>query len=466
MKKIDLIAKARNTIDRYRMLKPKDRILVAVSGGPDSVALLFILLELRKEYNLPLFVAHLNHKLRGEESDQDQKFVRKLASDLNLKLYTRSCYVEKEAKRLKLSTEECARKIRYDYLNKLADKLKAQKIALGHNSNDQAETVLIRLIRGSGSLGLSGIPPVKGKIIRPLIEIKRPQIEAFLKKKKIPFRIDSSNLRTDYLRNRVRLRLLPILKREFNPKIEEVLNRTASILRAEQRLLNKHAEKAYPKVVLREQNNKIILDLKRFSGYDKSLKRFMVRNCVKRLKGDLMQLTFDKVETLLNLIDQAKSGKRVDLIDDIYGDVTKDHISIYQRKPQDFSYALSLPGKKELRKLGVSIDSEVSPCLKAKGGVKSQNKWTALLDMNKLAPPFRLRNRKNGDRFRPLGMRGTKSVADFLVDTKVPRCDRDEVMLLTSGNKIAWVVGYRMSEDFKVTSKTRRILKIEVKKNK
>lgn len=463
MKKMDLISKAKKTIDRHQMIKPGDRILVAVSGGPDSVALLLVLLALKQKFNLSLFIAHVNHKLRGKESDKDQEFVRKLVSDLNLKLYTKSFQVKKEAQRLKLSVEECARKIRYDYLNKMADRLKAQKIALGHNFNDQAETILLRLIRGSGSLGLSGIPPIKDRIIRPLIEIKREEIETFLKKKKIPFRIDSSNLRTDYLRNKVRLRLLPILKKGYNPKIEEVLNRTASILRAEEIFISQKALKAYPKVILREQNEKIILDLKRFSRYDDSIKRFMIRNCVKKLKGDLKELTFDKVESLLNLIHKGKSGKSVDLLDDIYGDITKDYISIYKKKTKEFNYTLSLPGKRELKKLKVSIDSEIL-FSQSKRNIKNKDNLTAFLDMNRLKPPLRLRNRKNGDRFKPLGMKGTKSVADYLVDLKVPRCDRDEVMLLTSRNNIAWLVGYRISEDFKVTTKTKKVIKIKIEK--
>ena len=463
MKKVDFISKAEKTIDHYNMIKPKDRILVAVSGGPDSVALLLVLLELMNDFNLSLYVAHVNHKLRGKESDKDQEFVRKLASDLKLKFFTRSFQVKKEAQKLKLSVEECARKKRYGYLNSLADKLKAQKIALGHNFNDQAETVLIRLIRGSGSLGLSGIPPVKSRIIRPLIEMKREEIETFLKQKKIPFRIDSSNLRTDYLRNKVRLKLLPILKKGYNPKIEEVLNRTAFILRSEERYINQKALKAYSRVILREQNDKIILDSRRFLGYDDSIKRFMIRNCVKKLKGDLMELTYDKVESLLNLMQQGKSGKSVDLLDDIYGDITKDCISVYKKKSKNFNYYVSLPGKSEIKKLKVGIDSEIlsSP---SKRNIKNQDKLTAFLDMNKLKPPLRLRSRMNGDRFRPLGMRGTKSVADYLVDTKVPRCDRDEVMLLTSKNKIAWLVGYRISEDFKVTNKTNKVIKITIEK--
>jgi tRNA(Ile)-lysidine synthase len=464
MEKDDLVSRVKNTINRYQMLKSRDRVVVAVSGGPDSVALLFVLLELKNELNLSLFVAHVNHKLRGNESDQDQEFVRKLASDLNLKFYRRSFQVKKKAKKLRLSVEECARRIRHNYLNELADKLKAQKIALGHNFNDQAETVLMRLIRGSGSLGLSGIPPVKNKIIRPLIEIRREEIETFLKSKNIPFRIDSSNLRTDYLRNRVRLKLLPILKKEYNPKIEETLNRTASILRAEEELLYQEVEAAYPKVMLRERDDKIILDSKKFLGYNDSLKRFMIRNCVKKLKGDLRELTFEKVEVLLNLIQQGKSGKRVDLLEDIYGDVTKDHLSIYKRKEKQFNYSLSFLKKRRIRKLGVSIDSEILNRIALPKVVRSGNQWVAFLDMEKLKPPLKLRSRKNGDRFKPLGMKGTKSVADFLVDSKVPGCERDEVMLLTSQSRIAWLAGLRISEDFKVTPKTKKVLKIEIKK--
>jgi tRNA(Ile)-lysidine synthase len=464
MKKVDLITKAKRTIDRYQMLKSGDKVVVALSGGPDSVALLFVLLKLKKELDLSLSLAHVNHKLRGKESDQDQEFVRKLSSDLKLKLYTRSFQVKIQAKKLRLSVEECARKIRYDYLNRLAEKLKAQKIALGHNFNDQAETVLIRLIRGSGSVGLSGIPPVKERIIRPLIEIKREEIEDFLRKKKISYRIDSSNLRTDYMRNKVRLELLPILKKEYNPKIEEVLNRTAYILRAEEKLLDKESGKAYSNVMLRETKDKIILDSKRFSGYDESIKRFMIRNCVKKLKGDLMELTFDKVETLLNLTKQGKSGKRVDLLEDIYGDVTQDHLSIYKKKEEEFEYDFSLPKKKRIKKLGIKIYSEILPGSSLSKKVAHQNQWVALFDMEKLKPPLRLRSRKNGDKFRPLGMKGTKSVADFLVDSKVPRCERDEVMLLTSRGKIAWLVGYRINEDFKVTPRTKKILKIEIDK--
>ncbi len=464
MEKDNLISRARNTINRHQMLTFKDKVVIAVSGGPDSVALLFLLLELKKEFNLSLFVAHVNHKLRGKESDEDQEFVSKLASDLKLKLHSRSFQVQKEATKLRLSVEECARKIRYDYLNKLADKLKAPRIALGHNFNDQAETVLMRLIRGSGSLGLSGIPPVKDRIIRPLIEIKREEIETFLKDREISCRTDSSNLKTDYLRNRVRLKLLPLLRKEYNPKIEETLNRTASILGAEEELLNQEVEAAYPGVLLREQNDRIILDSRKFVGYHNSLKRFMIRNCVKKLKGDLRELTFDKVETLLRLLEQGKSGRRVDLLEQVHGDVTKDYLIVYKRKEKRVNYDLPFLKKRKIKKLGVSIDSQVLARASVPKGVRGENRWVALLDLEKLKPPLRLRSRKNGDRFKPLGMKGNKSVADFLVDSKVPRSERDEVMLLTSRNKIAWLVGYRISDDFKVTPETKKILRIRVKK--
>jgi tRNA(Ile)-lysidine synthase len=464
MKKADFISKAKKTIGRHNMIKSGDKVIVAVSGGPDSVALLLVLLELKKEFKLCLDVAHVNHKLRGKESDQDQAFVRKLCSDLNLNLHSKSFQVRKQARKLKLSVEECAREIRYDYLNKLADKLRAQKIALGHNRDDQAETVLIRLIRGSGSLGLSGIPPVKDRIIRPLIDAKRVEIERFLKSNNVPFRIDSSNLRTDYLRNRVRLKLLPILKKEYNPKIEEVLSRTASILRAEEQLLNREAQKAYSKTVTQEQKDRILLDSKRFSECDEWLKRLLIRDCVKKLKGDLRELSFEKVEALTALVEKRKSGKRVDLLADVVADVTKEHLSIHRKKEEKFRYPLSYPPKRKIRNLRVEIDSEISLKPPSLRSIRGRDNWVAFLDMQKLKPPLILRSRKNGDRFRPLGMNGTKSVADFLVDLKIPRCQRDEVMLLTSQDRIAWLVGYRISEEFKVTPGTKKVLKIEVKK--
>ena len=478
MKNDVFIKKFKQTIARYDLLevppaaglRKGDKVLVAVSGGPDSVALLYALLEIKEEFDLDLCVAHLNHKLRGRESDEDQKFVKNLASKLNLKFFSKSIDVKKEAKKRKLSLEEGARLVRYRYLENLADRIKANKIAMGHQADDQAETFLMRLVRGAGGTGLSGIPPKRGKIIRPLIEIKREEIEKFLKEKGRSYRTDSSNLLPNYFRNKIRLLLLPQIKKKFNPKIVDVLNRASNIISFQQQYVEKNCEEILrfvckSKKMVRPrspQKDKIVLDLKKFIEYDMCLKREMIRLCVKELIGDQAELSFDSIERTLNLIQKQKSGRRVRLTGSIWAEVSGENLAIYTKKEKQCNYPISFPGQRNLRDLGMRIKSEIVSRSSLPQKIKSKGEEVAFLDWEKLKGPFRLRSRRPKDKFKPLGMQGTKSIADFLIDMKVPRYERDEVMLLTTQGKIAWILGYRISDEFKVTDKTKKVLRIEV----
>ena len=486
MKNDVFLKKFKQTIARYDLLGKGERVLVAVSGGPDSVALLYALLEIKDEFNLGLCVAHLNHKLRGRESDEDQKFVRNLAHKLNLKFFSKSIDVQKEAKKRKLSLEEAARLVRYSYLENLANRIKADKIAVGHQADDQAETFLMRLFRGAGGLGLSGIPPKRGKIIRPLIETKRDEIERFLKEKGVLYRTDSSNLLPNYFRNKIRLSLLPLLKKKFNPKIVEVLNRASNIISLQQQYIEKKCEEILPLICksrkmvrlpsasLRTsrspQKDKIILDLKRFMDYDICLKREIIRLCVKEIDRDRFGLlttsftdpSFDSIERALNLIQRKRSGRRVKLTKNIWAEVSGENLAIYREKKKQYNYPISPPGERNLKSLGMRIRSEIVSRSSLPQKIKSEGEKVAFLDWEKLKGPFRLRSRRPKDKFKPLGMQGTKSIADFLIDTKVPRYERDEVMLLTTQGKIAWIVGYRISDEFKVTDKTKKVLRMEV----
>jgi tRNA(Ile)-lysidine synthase len=492
MKNEIFIKKFKKTIAHYDLLQKGDRVLVAVSGGPDSVALLYALLETKDEFNLDLCVAHLNHKLRGKESDEDEKFVKNLAQKLDLKFFSKSIDVKKEAKKMKLSLEEVARLARYQYLENLADKIKADKIAIGHQADDQAETFLMRLLRGAGGLGLSGIPPKRGKIIRPLIEIKREEIEKSLKEKGQSYRIDSSNLLPNYFRNKIRLSLLPQIKKNFSPRIVDILTRTSDIISLQQRYIEKKCEEILrficktkkmvrlpsarlPSTSLRDgeqsrtvrtsrspQKDKIVLDLKKFINYDISLKREMIRLCVKELNEDLQDLSFDSIERTLDLIQKEKSGRKVKLTKNTWAEVSGENLAIYIEKKKQHAYSISLPGEKYLRNLGMRIRSEIFSRSSLPERIKSRGEEVAFLDWEKLKEPFSLRSRRPKDKFKPLGMQGTKSIADFLIDMKVPRYERDEVMLLTTRGKIAWIVGHRISDEFKVTDKTKKVLKMEV----
>ena len=462
MKESKFIDKLRETIRRFDLLKKGDRVLVALSGGPDSVALLYGLLAIQPEFDLKLYLAHLNHKLRGAESDEDERFVKELAGSLKLRFFSKRVDVQKESKRRKLSIEECAREIRYEYLQKIAERIKADKIALGHQADDQAETFLMRLLRGAGGAGLSGIPAKRGKIIRPLIQIKREDIEKFLKANKISYRLDSSNYLTDYFRNKVRLSFLPKIKEEFNPKIVETLNRTADILSFQQEYIEKICEQILQEIGTKGKN-RIIIALKEFAHYDISLQREMIRLCVKKLKGDLNQLTYESVERALDLVQKKKSGRKVRLANKIWMEISEKELVFYkEREAKEFDYSLALPGEVNLKGCGVKIKAEIVKGKPTSRILFTQDQNIAFLDWEKLKSPFRLRSRRRGDKFKPLGMKGTKSLADFLIDAKVLHHLRDEVPILTSKGKIAWVVGYRINDEFKVTDKTRKVLKVEV----
>ncbi len=430
-----MLRKFEETINRWNMLKKGDRVIVACSGGPDSVALLNLLNQIKGEYGLKLFIAHINHKLRGKESDEDERFVKRLALNLRLKFYSKSFDIKRIAKKEKLSIEECARKIRYDYLIKLANRIKATKIALGHNADDQAETVLMRLIRGAGGLGLSGIPLVSGKIIRPLLEIKRGLIEKFLSENKLQFKIDSSNLRKDYFRNRIRLELIPLLRKSYNPKIVDALNRTASILSAQEKFLKEETFKVFNKIIERE-DKKISLDLNKLFNYDIYFRRELVRLAIDQMGGGVFKTNFEIVERILDLAQKKKTGRRIFLNRSLLAEISLNYLNIYQVEKKKKGLPVVFPGIKKSKMFGISLDSEIIKKKDLKEKPFNDNQMTAFLDWGKLKLPFSLRNPESGDKFKPLGMKGTKSLKDFLTDLKVPRYEKERALVLTSKGKI------------------------------
>ena len=263
MKNIEYCLKTKvlGTIREYRMIAPGEKVLVGVSGGPDSIALLYILHDLQEELDCKLHIAHLNHKLRGEESDADAEYVKEHSKILNLPITIEEIDVSGMLAKGE-SLESGARRIRYAFYQEAMASVNASKVALGHNADDQAETVIMRLIRGSGAQGLCGIPPIRdGVFIRPIIGIERAEIEKYLQSLNISPRIDSSNLSWDYHRNRIRLDLLPALRHDYNPNISNTLQQTADILRAEDDLLTEIAEDSMNKCLKYRDSQTIVLYL-------------------------------------------------------------------------------------------------------------------------------------------------------------------------------------------------------------
>lgn len=312
----DFLDKVRTTIKKYNMLEKHDRILVGLSGGPDSMTLLHALLSLKKEYALEIYIAHLDHKFRGEESVKDREFCANLAKDLNLDIVCETIDVPKIAEEKGISPEEAARIERYDFFRRVAKKKSIGKIAVGHTKDDQAETVLMHAIRGSGMLGLGGMSPVKAMqgltIIRPLIEISRREIEEFIKSNNLPFRHDSSNDKIIFTRNKIRRELMPFLEKNFNPNIKEVLVNTAENLRLENEFLERFARRKF-KSVSRHKNGEILIDIKRLKKQPEAIRKRVLRTALRELKGDLRRFTYQHWKEVDELLGSRPTHSKVDL---------------------------------------------------------------------------------------------------------------------------------------------------------
>ena len=311
------------------MLEKNDRILVGVSGGPDSVTLLHVLNSLKKEYSLNIIIAHLDHKFRGEESAADRKFCEDLAKKYNLEIMWEEIDVPGIAKEKGISPEEAARLARYDFFKRAAKEKNIHKIAVGHTRDDQAETVLMRIIRGAGMKGLGGISPVKemggNKIIRPLIEVSRKEVEDFIAEEHLRFRKDSSNEKTIFTRNKIRLELIPLLEKDFNPNIKEVLSNMAENLQIENEFLSRYAKRKF-KSASKIKQEQILIDGKKFKKLPEAIRKRVLRAALEELKGDLRRLTYQHWKEMEELIDSRPVNSIVDLPAGI--SITKDRSNI------------------------------------------------------------------------------------------------------------------------------------------
>ncbi|MEK6583299.1 MAG: tRNA lysidine(34) synthetase TilS, partial [Nitrospirota bacterium] len=305
-----LIKKVQATINFYKMLKNGDTVLIGVSSGPDSVCLLHVLKELQDEYNLSLHIAHLNHGFRGAEADEDAMFVQGMGDSLGIPVIAEYSDIPAYARTERKSKQEAAREVRYRFFSSVADKTGADRIALGHTADDQAETFLMRLLRGSGSHGLSGIPPVRERIIRPLIGVFRDEIDEYLSMHDIRYRIDSSNLTAVYLRNKIRLELIPYLAKEYNPNIMETIIRNLNILRDEDIFLGNYVNRIYKDVVINESEVMIQFDAGKLRSCEEPVKRRVIRCAVESVKGEgNVALSFQHVEDALSLLQHDKEGE-------------------------------------------------------------------------------------------------------------------------------------------------------------
>lgn len=449
-------------MNKHSMLFGGEVVLIALSGGPDSVFLLHTLNNFKEELKLTLHAIYIDHGLRPDETPIEIDLCKKHCESLNLPFITKSIDVKSFAKEKSMNIQEAARELRYKSLEETAFEIKADKIALGHTADDQAETLLMRLLRGSGPLGLSGIPPVRGMIIRPLIDVERDEINRYLQCRSIDYIVDSSNLKREYIRNKIRLSLIPIMK-EINPNIIETLSRTASIFREEERYFEIIVGKTLMRLVSRKSDSRIELFLSPMEFMDKVILRRVLRKAIEGTKG-LRGISFFHIEDIIDLIRNGRRGSRLYLPKGVR--VIKDYSTLVLTVEPPVklgSYELEVPGEVNLKETELIITASILENRES-GPQTVVSSDIAFFDAERISYPLTIRSRQNGDYFYPIGFGKRKKLQDFFVDEKVPRDERDAVPLILSGDDIIWVVGYRQDERFRVNEKTKKILKIEVRK--
>jgi len=460
--KMKFLKRIQQTIERYGMLAIGDTVIMGVSGGPDSMALLFVLREMQDDYQLSLWASHYNHKLRGKESDQEAEFVKCQAERIGVPLLVEDD--DGSLLKTKGNLEEIARKKRYDFFQRKALELNAQKIALGHTATDQAETFFLWLFRGTGTKGLGGIPPVRDSlIIRPLIETEREEIIGFLKQKGIPWKEDSTNKSGNFLRNRVRQILIPKLLEEFDPHLVKKIIKTTEIFRDDDILLEKLTIDKFNEMSIKNDKNNVLLDISRLKELRVALKRRVVRYALKTIQGSLRRVNFDHVAGILKLMESPQPHSQISLPYGIevykeydclrFARALKETISFYY-EANTVPEIITIPEIE--RKIAITVldwDQNNSPLTE---------KNIALIDFEKIKFPLIVRNWKRGDRFQPLGTQGSKKVKDFFIDLKIPRIERKQVPLVLFGDQIAWIAGRRIDEKVKITQSTKKVVKMVI----
>ena len=451
-----LLLKVIRTINQYSLFDKGDTLVVACSGGADSVSLLHLLNELKKDWGLRLVVGHYNHKLR-KEADEDHRFVRRLASSYSLPFCSESGDVKAFADKNRMNLEEAGRRLRYGFLKKTAEKNGNALIATGHTMTDQAETVLMRVIRGTGSLGLGGIQPkTEGGIVRPLLLVKRTEVLEYIEKKGLEYRVDKSNFNTDFLRNRIRHRLIPYLESNYSPRITDTLSRLALIVQEEESFLKEisRQKSALAGVWIKGQ---YWLDMDFLCTLPRALQRRVVREYISRIRGDLRGISYKDIHSILHL----ERGKEFHLEK---GLVFKNRNGLLgvQEGSEDVTYRYRWTGDSPLkiRETGTIIKGQRVD--KKTDSRDFNNRKRAFFDRSKLKFPLIVRNRRYGDRYVPLGSPGSQKIKEMMRARRIPEADRERCPVFISGDEIVWVQGLPVSEKHKVRNNTRKIFKIEI----
>jgi tRNA(Ile)-lysidine synthase len=455
-KSFEIEQKILEFISSNKLIDSGDNLLVALSGGPDSVFLVHFLKKFSSNFNIKIQAAHINHLLRGNDSMKDAEFCSKLCKELKIKLHLLEVNIPRIKESSKKSIEEISREKRYEYFYKICKSENIEKIATAHNKNDNSETVLLNLLKGSSLSGLAGIPIKRANIIRPLLCLTKNEIIEYLKNNDLIYRIDFSNEENRFNRNFLRNQIIPLLEKEINPKTIEAINRTSNNIKSAIKSLNKNKAEL-SSIYLEANSNEFIIRDKLFIDLDD----YTIAEILKDAFKIHLNIEFNsKVYEVLKQLSQNQVGKKNHLSENWIAVKESNYTSITKcNSKQQLEIEFSIGGS--VQTPYYSISSEIFE-FKEFENVKEES--AEFISADNLDDIFILRNWKSGDRFVPLGMNGHKKISDFLTDRKIPNNSRNKTLVLLNKNKIVWVVGYNISDEFKVTSSTKKVCKLCLKK--
>lgn len=450
---MDTVRKVKSTIIRNNLIQKDDKVLVALSGGSDSVCMLHILCILAKEMGFSVFAAHINHNIR-EEARLDEMFVRDLCRKLGVECFVKSVDVIMYAKEKKISTELAGRQIRYEFFEELKNDMGFTKIATAHNKNDSAESILLHLIRGAGLGGLIGILPKRNEyIIRPIINLEKNEILKYCKNNTIPYVTDKTNFETDYTRNKIRLDIIPKITEDINENFVSTLTENSIIFKETLDFLEKYADRIYDKIC--DDDGIMVSSLIK---EEKAVIRCIIQKHFKKFTNDDKKLSIKYVNEILNVILNNKTSKIINIPNDISAIIEYDRLFFAKNNYDDADYSYDIGINEEIyvceAKFTVILKSEEEAQRNKRG------KIYFYADENSV---FKVRNRRKGDYLYPIGMEGKKKLSDFFIDKKIPKWERKKHPLLVCNEKIVWVVGERCDRRF---SNGEILLSCEVIKNR
>jgi tRNA(Ile)-lysidine synthase len=445
------------TIKKNNMIKSEDTVIIGVSGGADSLCLLHVLNTLKKELNIKLFAAHLNHQFRGVEADMDAEFVEKTCIAWDIPYIIRTFDVSSYAKEQGLSSEEAGREIRYKLFDEVKEAIKGNKIAVAQNSNDNVETILMRLIRGTGLEGLKGIDAVRDDIIRPLLDQDRQSIEEYCKQNNLEPRIDKTNLQPIYLRNKIRLELIPYLKQRFNPSINDAIIRLGQVVREENNYLEQQTIELLNSMGDIKENS-IGINTERLKQLHPAMQKRLLRKAVEGIVSSLNGFEYKHFQGIIELFDKG-TGAAIELPKDLKAYISYENLIISKKienTDKKCYYKLKYDYDNFIDKINEILRVKIINIKELSAVPKSFN--TVYIDFDKIKNELVVRSREQGDVFSPIGMRGSKKLKDYFIDKKIPKEKRDQVMLLADGDEIVWILGSIISEKYKITSDTQKVI--------